>query len=417
MSKVGYDMVKNMTIKIQAVLDAAKKTENQMRAASSKSVKEIENNIFIQALTDYILTGKPLNVTKQGLWQNLYAELWSAVYDLCPTDPVSCAQNDFNSVYTALCANFAPMKGDHGEDIQTFQIGCPGHEYNNDMAENHDAIPINMYTNQPIIVFGMEKMWYRDKTLTYGVNIGPGHDSQHCAYIDCIADMTNPRHFAHLPVDSFSIIDSEHIPLPSCWRSPFFANANRLLRTGGLLVFSGKFLQAGLNALIVEDRTAFLKAPTEYGFVMLAGQERINAKVAMTYYKDDPSWEGVCFQKTENMYIKDIKQTFPSISVLLSRSSTFFQAVMFCKAATYINTINKVYTDYDITALQDKQRLFYTEIKQAVTGKQDEDALLTIEDARRDPKTLFKTLRKLRATGLLTSKQFEEMTLGSVQRL
>jgi len=410
---------------ISALLKSAQESQQRISEVCEKSRQEIEADVSTKALLMHASPSqhenrensdpaRSLKGVQQGLWHGLYAELWKAAYARCPTDPVACAKKYFGSLYDSLCANFIPMKD---VNIKTFQIGFPGNEYIDDMVKNHHVIPVNQYKGQTMIIFGIENMYNTNADQIYGVNIGSGHDFRHCAYIDCIADMTNPRHFMHLPAGAFEILNSEHIPLELCWCSPFFQNANILLKKGGKLVFPGGYLEEYITGLTVPNRRAFLKTPTEFGFSLLEGPELDTEKQKLTsLQKKNQEWEGLCLCKTKEITTlqKRTPITFPDVAVLLDRSTTFFEATMFCKAAWNINSMSqvKIYSDDDLAKLGEKHRNFYNEIVQMLSNMENAD-LMTLEDASREPEQFYKFLSKCSRTGYLTEDDLFRLQYGA----
>jgi len=284
-------------------------------------------------------------------------------------------------------------------DIQTFQIGFPQNEYNDDMTNMNYVIPIKPYKpTQTIIVFGIEKMTYKNKDQVYGVNIGSGHDHRHCAYIDLIADMTNPHHFDHLPLSSFDVLDSEHIPIEYCWHSTFFRNANRLLKIGGHLIFTmDTWSGEEINNHIV--RQYFLRVPTQYGFSYVTGEKLSNVREHMNKSKNYVNgWNGICFSKTRdctasknNFPNSIVSLNLPSFNVLMSRSTTFFEANMFYNATVYINTCkSNTYSVVEINQLQDKKQSLFDQIKELLESKNVPN-IPTIDRATHEPEE-FHTL-------------------------
>jgi hypothetical protein len=303
-------------------------------------------------------------------------------------------------------------------DIQTFQIGFPQNKYNDDMTSINYVIPVKPYKpKQTIIVFGVEKMTYKNKYQVYGVNIGSGHDNRHCAYIDLIADMTNPHHFDHLPSGSFDVLDSEHIPMEYCWHSPFFRIANRLLKIGGHLIFTmDDWSGEEINNHIVTQY--FLRVPTLYGFSYVTGEKLSNVREHMNKSKNyGYGWNGICFYKTrdctdsKNIFPKSIVSlNLPSFNVLMSRSTTFFEANMFYNATVYINTCkSNTYSVVEINQLQEKKRSLFNQIKDLLESKNVPN-IPTMDRATQEPEELHTLLHAcLYITKVLTLYEYNQI--------
>ena len=339
--KFSYDWIRIHNQIVELIL-ADQDSEHQIKGVTLKPCSEIKIIVSkkaqeaFQSQKNKQAQNGPLQAEgffEQGIWHELYAKLWKVVYDHCPNEPTSCAKKDFKNLYDALCVNYHPMK-QRDKKIKTFQIGCPQNEYNMEMDTLNIVIPINKYVQElhKVIVFGIERQTYRNKEQVYGVNIGSGHGDRNCAHIDLIADMTNPRHFDHLPSGSFEVLDSEHIPLRIFWCNPFFQVAGRLLQMDGLLIITMDILLSYVQQLIPDDRHAFFKAPAENGFSYVTGDEFRNVTYEITRLRNSGMpWQGICFRKTSNRIdtpvdnqISNHQWTFPSINVLVAKSTTFF---------------------------------------------------------------------------------------------
>ena len=403
-------------------------TIKNIEKLSSISIDEIKKQVESDAEEKRVKESKhsTINVKEeicafvQNEWHLTYNDLWMVVLYICPQNPASCAKIRFKNVYDALYANFEPMKSDRG--LQELQTGFPD-GYNDKINTVKYIIPVIPYNQtQTIIVFGIENKKYKNKDQVYGVNIGPGGDDPHCAYIDLIADMTNPHHFDHLPSESFDIIDSEHIPLRFCWFSPFFKTAFRLLKKDGVLVFSMIDMFNSVKLLHPIDKESFFKTPIQNGFHFVENEQEhqaITSKMSALRVKE---WSGICFRKTqdtiqnhqsvnnhENIPVPALTfRNLPDFDMLLSKCTTFFEAVMYCKAADYINTImeSNRYTKDQINQLQNKKISFYKIIKSSVEFDNVDISFPTIDNATREPELFYVFLMK-HAENI---KQFKELT-------
>lgn len=141
---------------------------------STKTIDIIKTQVINETHELWVNFGKHPNyeVMVQNSWKEIYYNLWTVVYDICPKEPLLCAKLKFKNVYDALCANLEPMRSDL--EIKSFQIGIPT-KFDEDITTLKYVIPVNPYNEkQTIIVFGIENMQYKDKSKVYGVNIGSG---------------------------------------------------------------------------------------------------------------------------------------------------------------------------------------------------------------------------------------------------
>lgn len=223
--------------------------------------------------------------------------------------------------------------------------------------------------------------------------------------------MTNPRHFDHLESESFDIIDSEHIPLFCCWYNPFFEVANRLLKPDGILVYSMGEMFSTVKNLHPIDRESLLNTPIQNGFCYVENSEDIQAvRDKMTKLRNK-AWEGICFRKKQhtinNHAISSPRKGFqhlPNFELLLSKCTTFFDVVMYSKAAIYINTIKQnYYTQEQIRQLHVKKIELYGKLKTSIGNNE----IPTIDDAKLNPEKFYLLVRDL-----LDETKFKELTGG-----
>jgi len=159
------------------------------------------------------------------------------------------------------------------------------------------------------------------------------------------------------------------------------------------------------------DRESLLNTPIQNGFCYVENSEDIQAvRDKMTKLRNK-AWEGICFRKKQhtinNHAISSPRKGFqhlPNFELLLSKCTTFFDVVMYSKAAIYINTIKQnYYTQEQIRQLHVKKIELYGKLKTSIGNNE----IPTIDDATLNPEKFYLLVRDL-----LDETKFKELTGG-----